>query len=209
MPVANAYIDGFNLYYGCLKGTPYKWLDLSRLCTFLLPKQFSLGVIRYFTARVTPLPGNPDAPVRQNTYLRALATLPNVQIVEGTFLRHAVKMPLAVPPSRGPRFAEVIRTEEKGSDVNLASYLLLDAFQRACDVALIISNDSDLLTPIQMARQRFRLKTIIVSPHPTPSFELSQQADFRRQIRKGSLKASQFPDVLTDRVGQFHKPYRW
>ena len=34
--------------------------------------------------------------------------------------------PIEKPPKNGPRFAEVMKTEEKGSDVNLASYLLLD-----------------------------------------------------------------------------------
>jgi len=73
MPTVNAYIDGFNFYYGCVKGTPYKWLDLSKLCHLLLPKGFQLSRIRYFTARVAGLPGNPDASTRQNIYLRALA----------------------------------------------------------------------------------------------------------------------------------------
>jgi len=35
--LTNVYVDGFNLYYGCLKGTPYKWLDLGALCQALLP----------------------------------------------------------------------------------------------------------------------------------------------------------------------------
>ena len=209
MPIANAYIDGFNLYYGCLKGTPYKWLNLAKLCQFLLPKPFALGNVKYFTARITPRPDDQHGPTRQNTYLRALATVPSIQVFHGHFLRHNVWMPLAVPPAYGSRFAEVVKTEEKGSDVNLASHLLIDAFTRTCDAALIISNDSDLLTPIQIARQRFLLKTILVSPHPTPSTELSQQADFRRQIRKGILNASQFPDVLIDRIGSFHKPSGW
>jgi hypothetical protein len=33
----NVYIDGFNLYYGALKRTPYKWLDLALLARTLLP----------------------------------------------------------------------------------------------------------------------------------------------------------------------------
>ncbi|HEX7551043.1 MAG TPA: NYN domain-containing protein [Candidatus Methylomirabilis sp.] len=208
MPTANAYIDGFNMYYGCLKGTPYKWLNLAKLCQFVFPKQFTLGTVKYFTARITARSDDPDGPTRQNIYLRALATVPSIQIVQGHFLRHDVWMPLTVPPAHGSRFVQGIKTEEKGSDVNLA-HLLIDAFTRTCDAALIISNDSDLLTPIQIARQRFLLKTILVSPHPTPSTELSQQADFRRQIRKGTLLASQFANTLTDRNGSFHKPSGW
>jgi len=87
MPTVNAYIDGFNFYYGCVKGTPYnKWLDLSKLCHFLLPKGFQLSRIRYFTARVAGLPENPDAPTRQNIYLRALAnSRPGASKVSGPF----------------------------------------------------------------------------------------------------------------------------
>jgi uncharacterized LabA/DUF88 family protein len=209
MPVANAYIDGFNFYYGCVKDTPYKWLDFSKLCTLLLPKRFTLNTIKYFTARVSATPTDPDAPTRQDVYLRALATIPHLQIVHGHFLRHAVWMPLATPPPTGHKFAQVIKTEEKGSDVNLASHLLLDAFTRVCDAALILSNDSDLLMPIQIARQRFHLQIVLVSPHPTPSVTLAREADFRRQVREGMLKISQFPDVLTDRRGTFHKPASW
>ena len=64
MPTANAYIDGFNFYYGCVKDTPYRWLDFSKLCPLLLPKRFTLGTIKYFTARISGQPSDPDAPTR-------------------------------------------------------------------------------------------------------------------------------------------------
>jgi hypothetical protein len=47
------YIDGFNLYYGCLKGSPFKWLDPSKLCPHLLPKGHQVHEIKYYTARVS------------------------------------------------------------------------------------------------------------------------------------------------------------
>lgn len=31
------YVDGFNLYYGCLKGSAYKWLNIPELCDKILP----------------------------------------------------------------------------------------------------------------------------------------------------------------------------
>src|SRR5712691_4425208 len=55
----NVYIDGFNLYYGALKGTPYKWLDLGRLCQALLPSD-TIQEIKYFTARVSARPARPS-----------------------------------------------------------------------------------------------------------------------------------------------------
>ena len=45
------YVDGFNLYYGSLKGTPYRWLDLHRLATLMLPEQ-DVAAVKYFTAIV-------------------------------------------------------------------------------------------------------------------------------------------------------------
>ncbi len=75
----NVYIDGFNLYYGSLKGQPYKWLNLERMSELLLPS-FEVKRIRYFTARVKERPDDTLAPVRQNAYLRALETLPKVDI---------------------------------------------------------------------------------------------------------------------------------
>lgn len=140
----NVYIDGFNLYYGCLKGTPYKWLDLDALCRRLLPRH-ELGRIRYFTAIVAARPPDSSGPVRQRTYLRALATMPHLSIHLGRFLTSHVRMPLVAPPVRGPRTVEVIKTEEKGSDVNLATYLLADAFRQECEAAESGSARRDVL----------------------------------------------------------------
>jgi NYN domain-containing protein len=140
----HVYIDGFNLYYGALKGTPHKWLDLSALCRRLLPDD-DIRRIRYFTARVADRPHNPGTAARQDAYLRALASDPLVTIHYGTFKSGVRRMPLAPVPAIGrPVMARVVSTEEKGSDVNLASYLLLDALRGACDTAVVVTNDSDL-----------------------------------------------------------------
>ena len=80
------YIDGFNLYYGALKGSPYKWLDLEALCRRLLPKD-EISQIRYFTARISARPDDPQQPQRQQTYLRALDSLQTVLSTMDTFSR--------------------------------------------------------------------------------------------------------------------------
>jgi hypothetical protein len=64
MSNVRVYVDGFNLYYGCLKGTPYRWLDLGALCRTLLPNDAILG-IRYCTARVSARVSDPQKPIRQ------------------------------------------------------------------------------------------------------------------------------------------------
>src|SRR5438132_14031288 len=76
---ANVYVDGFNLYYGCLKGTAFRWLDVGALCRKLVPRN-RVNRIRYFTARVSARPDDPDPPVRQAAYLRALGTVAGLTV---------------------------------------------------------------------------------------------------------------------------------
>jgi len=209
MTPTNVYIDGFNLYYGCIRRTPFKWLNLAKLCSQLLPSGYQIHRIRYFTARVSGTPNNPDAPTRQQIYLRALRTLPNVSISYGRFLTTKTMMPLADPPPSGPKFVRVIKTEEKGSDVNFASHLLLDAFRNDASAAFVVSNDSDLLEPIRIVRQQFALKVGLACPHQRPSLVLVPEVDFLRTIREGVLRASQFATTLTDAKGTFSKPSTW
>lgn len=145
----NVYIDGFNLYYGSLKGTPYKWLDIGKLCRELLPMH-TIQTIKFFTARVSARPHDPQLQVRQQIYFRALKIIPNVTIVYGHFSTHSVPMILSgiVPTQR----VWVDKTEEKGSDVNLATHLLHDGFRGMFEAAVLITNDSDLTEPVRVVR---------------------------------------------------------
>lgn len=200
---AIVYVDGFNLYYGALRDTRYKWLDLSRLCAALLPGD-EIVKIRYFTARIGDRGDDADKPLRQQVYLRALRTLePLVSIHYGRYLTSKTRAALVTPP---PRTAEVWRTEEKGSDVNLGTFMLLDAFDGRMDLAVVVSNDSDLLTPIKVVRQRFALSVGLLNPHPVPSKVLVAAATFVKQVRAGPLSASQFADVLQDAKGEIRRP---
>ena len=169
MAATNVYVDAFNLYYGCLKGTPHRWLDLKALCSRLLPKH-TVHRIRYFTARVSSIPGDGDGyqPQRQELYLRALATISNLSVHLGHYLTHTRSMPSAVPPATGSRFVDVIKTEEKGSDVNLATFLLLDGFRHDYEQALVISNDSDLALPIEVVRSALQLNVGVAFPCTRP-----------------------------------------
>ena len=202
------YVDAFNLYYGCLKRTPYRWLNLETMCELLLPKN-DVQRIKYFTAHVGERPDSPGQQARQQLYLRALATLPKVEVHLGHYLSHEVSMPLANPPAKGPRFVRVIKTEEKGSDVNLATHLISDAYEDRLDVAVLITNDSDLLGPVQLVSSRLGKKVGILNPQKHPAFVLRNAATFFKQIREGVLATSQFPDQLSDSVGSFHKPATW
>ena len=130
----NVYVDGYNLYYGAVKNTPYKWLNIAAVCALLLPND-QVNRIRYFTALVLPRPNDPDQRTRQQTFIRALETIPNLSVHMGSFLSHNVSM----KRTDGHGFAEVIKTEEKGSDVNIATHLLVDAFKNDYELAVICS----------------------------------------------------------------------
>lgn len=201
------YIDGFNLYYGALRRRPHlKWLDISKLARLLLPGDEIVG-IRYFTARISARANDPDGPRRQQVYLRALRTLePLVSIHYGQFLTSTTRAAVVAPP---PPTIEVWKTEEKGSDVNLATYLLLDAFDARMELAVIVSNDSDLVTPLKALRHRFQIGIGLLNPHDNPSRSLVPEAQFIKQVRAGPLAASQFPDVLTDEHGEIRRPDAW
>ena len=202
------YIDAFNLYYGALKNTPYRWLDVAGMCRLLLPNH-DVQQIKYFSAQVSARPDDPRKPVRQQVYFRALRTLPNLEIILGHFLSHIVRMPLAEPAPQGLRFARVIKTEEKGSDVNLATHLPNDAHLGRYEVAVVVSADSDLLEPIRIVTGQLRKPIGILNPQPRPSKVLCAHATFVKQIRAGVLAASRFPPTLTDEHGTFKKPEEW
>lgn len=206
--LTNVYVDGFNLYYGCVKGTPYKWLNIAELCRLSLPSHYQIHRIRYFTALVKPRPSNPQQDVRQQTFIRALQTLPNFTVHYGEFLQSEVRMYLARPPVKGPATALVIKTEEKGSDVNLATYLLMDAYERDFDVAVVITDDSDLAEPINIVRRRLKHNVTVLSPRGK-SRTLSMAATKFWQITAANLAASQFPPTLTDANGTITKPATW
>ena len=204
------YIDGYNLYYSCLKRSPYKWLNVHALATDQLSKN-QIDRVRYFTARVSARPHDPTQPQRQETYFRALRTVPAIDIHLGHFLTHEVNMPDAAAWNAGrytPR--RVIKTEEKGSDVNLGTHLLMDAFDDLFDVAVVISNDSDLAEPIRMVRQRFG-KAVGLLGHRSVrvSGKLRPLASFIRSFPTSALRKAQFPQQLTDVNGSFFKPNEW
>jgi hypothetical protein len=143
------YIDGFNLYYRALRGTPHKWLDIAAMSAAALPRHCQVERINYYTAHISGRV-DPDAPRRQHAYLRAIATLPKVVIHYGNFLVSQkwaglvqppdFRPPVVLPAGSAPQVAYVWKTEEKGSDVNLGVHLVRDAFRREFDIAAVLTN---------------------------------------------------------------------
>jgi uncharacterized LabA/DUF88 family protein len=205
---AYVYVDGFNLYYRGLKGTQHKWLNVALLAQDLLELGDHVVAIRYFTADVSPRSGDPDAPNRQQAYLRALRTLPAVTIHKGRFLPKTKKRPLVSDPTK---YVEVHDTEEKGSDVNLASHLLNDAFNDRFDVALVISQDSDLCEPMRMVCKELG-KIVVIGwlEASAPGKRYRAVSNVIRHATSAMLGRTQFPDPVIGRGGALiRKPATW
>lgn len=133
-------------------------------------------------------------------------TRPEVRIHFGHFRQGIVRMAVADPP---PNTIEVIKTEEKGSDVNLATYLLRDAFRQECELQLVITNDSDLAQPIRIVRKELRMPVGVANPHRPRKRTRLLQGDFYRQIRPVMFETCQLPVSLKDGGGAFGKPSDW
>lgn len=206
-PPTIVYIDGFNLYYGAVRGSAFKWLNLQRFFQLLRPADNILG-IHYFTALV-------DGPTRPNqtVYLRALGTLPLVNVVLGKFKKKQVRCTNSACTFAGDRFFEV--PEEKRTDVNIAVFLLDDAYQNKCGHSIVVSGDSDLVPAISLLKVRFPHKKVTVyvpsrNPKRGAAVELRSVADKHRTLPLNLLPFAQFPNPLPDGVGGFlHKPASW
>lgn len=231
------YIDGLNFFYGALKGGNSKWLDLELFTHRLLPHDEIIH-IRYFTALVNSRTEDARVRTRQETYLRALSTLPKLKIHRGRFTSRVRTRILADafisetelfdPPFRPKAIfqlmwrdkvrrrsnnvtrARVIIEEEKGSDVNLGVYLVADASRGLIDKALVITNDSDLAEAINLARD-FGIQVGLLNPHLGPtSRHLRNAATFELPFRRGILSDCQFPNTVRDsKSREIHKPQEW
>ena len=208
--ITNLYVDGFNLYYRAVRGTPFKWLDLRKLADTLFP-QDTIHRICYFTALLDARPGDVSQPRRQLVYLRALKTLPGFEGYYGTFRSGTKRRPLAEPVPGLPSHVLIRDSEEKGSDVNLATRLLVDGFNGEYEQAVVVSNDADFAGAMRYVRDDLDLRVTLVNPdrRNTSPKDLSNAATYVKRLWKSHLKQSQFPDTLTDDIGVITKPIMW
>jgi len=180
----------------------------------MLRPEHQIEKIVYCTARVRGRPNDPSQPMRQQFYLRALETIPCL-VIYGRYVQRRKMMPVSAEcrltdeQGRPARFAEVIATEEKGSDVNLATHLLVDGFQDCYDAAVVVSADTDLAEPLRVVRSVLKKTMIVLSPYTHLSSHLAKYADAWKPITEAHVLASQFPDVLNDAKGSFHRPPQW
>ena len=199
------YIDGFNLYYG-LRASDLKqfyWLDLRQMAERLILGNQTLAGVRYFTARVRTTPGNPGKRERQNTYLEALETLPDLEIHYGRFIPKEARC-----RSCGATWTTY---EEKMTDVNISVELLGDAQDDAFDTAIVVSGDGDLSGPVRAVRRRYPDKRVIVAfPPRRHSVDLHSAATASFTIGRDVFRDSQFPERVVKPDGYaLTRPPSW
>jgi hypothetical protein len=220
------YVDGFNLYNRRLRYRPqFKWLNLKTLADIILAPPMVVTRVNYYTARISGKLDR-DAPKRQQAYLDALATVPEIAIHYGKFMYSKKWAALVLPaeakpdtyswPSTLPELVRVQKAEEKGSDVNLGCHLVRDALTNAFDVAVVLTNDTDLVEPMRIAIHEASKRVGLLSPiikrrtsagkwdaaHPS----LTSVASFTVYIHNSHLASAQFP---ADRIGSAMKPSSW
>lgn len=208
-----AYIDGFNFYHGMTNHTEYRWCNLVKLCELLLPIG-NIEEVKLFAAYAKEFPDIPGKPLRQGRYLSALKTEPKFKFIKSKFTREPKYLPVANTIKSTPRFECVMVNKEKGADVNLATHLLSDGINDFYDVALVITNDSDLFEPIRVAR--YDLGKILYLYFPcrgedrVPCTKLREVSNYNKQITIEHIKQCQFPRVI-QRNGKkpVIKPEEW
>ena len=120
-----AYVDGFNLFYGLLKGTRDLWLD----------------------------------PVE--------------------FVRRLLREEL----------------EEKRSDVNIATSMVLDAVNNRAESFVLVSGDTDFIGPVNIVRKDYGKNVIVLNPHTRRS-DLKQYASYYKDIPRDLPSQCQLPDEI-------------
>jgi len=177
----------------------------------LKPEQELISV-KYFSALVGSFKGDTGRTDRQRFYLDALRTNPKVEIKLGYFSTHRVKMPIADDFYDGKiTLVDVIKTEEKGTDVNLAVQMSVDAVRDEFDYAMLFSNDSDMAYAVQIASRECNKKVGLYIARKAVSFKvLRENVSYIRSITPTILSAHQFPDEIRTQSGHIiKKPKDW
>jgi len=210
----SVYVDGFNRYYGLfrrrppLTPPPPKWLDLRKLCELLLPKH-EIQRIRYFTALIEERGENQAQRRNQQAYLTALRTVAGLTIHYGHFRTRKRWSRLVSPPADGPDTVRVYRTEEKASDVNLATFLVSDGYEGDYEAAAVVSADSDLEQPIELVRRKLGLPIYLITPQKHVPVQLRRAVSGIRRIRAGVCSQCELPSPIKSPHGLLTKPAGW
>ena len=213
------FVDGYNLYYGLLKGSPYKWLNLHDLfAKHVLSPDTDVVQVRYYTAPVLGrMSDDPESPQRQRLYLQALRKSlgDKIAIVEGRIQASEPFQRLVKPIAEAPhlRKVQVFDFNEKQSDVNLATDLLCGAWLREFEQAVLCSNDTDLVGALAAVKRHHPgIRLGVAAPIPGSDHRkiaggLVQHSDWQKTISPVHLASAQLPDHIPHT--SIRKPEAW
>jgi uncharacterized LabA/DUF88 family protein len=204
-------IDGFNVYHSLLRfkrdtGFNAKWLDLASLCKsylHLFGKGATLESIRYFSAVPHYLSRQDPAKIqRHQTYLKCLDSM-GIKIILGRFKEKDTYCPKCR--------SLFLKHEEKETDVSIGITLLEIFFTHVCDIAVIVSGDTDLSPAVRKCQSLFSRKKIIFAfPYARKNKELFTLAPDSFSISAKQYIRYQFPNPITLKDGQkIYKPRSW
>ena len=201
MKKTRVYIDGYNLYYGLLKGTPWKWLDLELFSKSLLNPDHEIVSIVCFTAPVKTHPHDPAALDRQKIYLQGLSKNPLIKTVLGYYTKNDTLLPFSdercgLCDVTKDGFVPVKKLEEKRSDVNIAVAMLLDAVRTDTESFVLITGDSDQVGAIEALRYELGKSVLVFNPHVGLSQHLKRVASYYKNIPRDLPAKCQLPEEI-------------
>lgn len=231
------YIDGYNFYYGRLKRTSYKWLDLEALFVKEIipsamppvggaPQSFEMVEpgIMFFTAPILGrFASGHDSLASQQAYHNALEKHlgSRLSIVKG-FHSSSTPWPYKFVEGKKPNESEKVRVwklEEKQTDVNIALQMYRDVSKGAVDQCVLVTNDSDMVPALQALREDTPAQIGVVLPvRPStgkksfraPGNELQKLSHWTyHEISDDILQRAQLPDVVPGRKKPSFKPSTW
>ena len=216
MKTTVVYIDGSNLYYGQLRGSDNKWLDLEKFAKKLLSPDHVITTVKYFTSRIIDKSSNQCHAQRQGQYLNALANRPRVEIIEGRYREQAellapVREPcMSCDRKRDDGRIKVRRIMEKMTDVNIADAILRDAYERRAESLVLVSGDTDLAPIVKTVRYHIKIPILVFNPQRSICNELRRYATFYKNIPAGFCDGCRLPDSFGTSDGRtIHCPAAW
>lgn len=213
------YVDGYNLYYGLLRNSGWKWLDLYTLFQqHVLGPGSDVAEVRYYTSPVLArLSDDPETPVRQRLYLQALRKMPpqKIRIIEGKIVMSTPFLRLVKPIPQAPEISriQVCQLREKNTDVNLAADLITGAWQGTYEQAVICTNDGDMTAALAVIRKHHPSISLgIVAPipgtdHRRLSGSLMRYASWGKILSPVHLANAQLPERIPGT--SICKPEKW
>jgi uncharacterized LabA/DUF88 family protein len=176
-----------------------KWLDINCLVKNLLTDKQVVIEVKYFTSRVS---NNPEKQKRQTTYIEALETT-GVKVFYGNYQRDSTECRRC-----GNVWASY---NEKMTDVNIATQILIDAYADRFDMAMLISGDSDLVPPIRAVHELFNKKRVFVAfPPKRHNSSVALVSKGSMIIGRKKLSDSQFNEEVQKHDGfRLRRPKEW